>query len=326
MKESTPYQFNLSHLAWDLFCVASVIGIWPRFIEPRLVKTTSLTLPISNLPPDLKGLKILQFSDLHLSPKISDRFLKKVIKQIKELAPDLIVFTGDLLTESQLQQPERLREFLSQITAPLGCYAILGNHDYQQYVSVNKQGNYDLITRHRAPLKKGLKRLFVRPLLTGRILPKKGDLTVHSELKALLNQTSFKLLHNQTTLIPVKNSYLNLCGLGEYIAGQSDPRVAFANYNSAYPGILLAHNPDSIPALDNYPGQLILCGHTHGAQINLPWLWNKFTLLENQQFKRGLISYKERWVYVNRGLGGMTKFRWFSPPELTCFILGDTNG
>lgn len=109
---------------------------------------------------------------------------------------------------------------------------------------------------------------------------------------------------------------LNICGLGEHMAGKALPQEAYKNYDTNYPGLILVHNPDAIPRLKNYPGEVILCGHTHGAQINLPWMWRRFIVLENPRYKRGLLHENQRWIYINRGVGAVMNFRWFSVPEL----------
>ena len=143
----------------------------------------------------------------------------------------------------------------------------------------------------------------------------------HQELVELLKETPFKLLDNTTKVIPIKKSALNLIGIGEKMMGKCLPERAFEGYDRRYPGIVMAHNPDCISKLSSYPGDVILCGHTHGAQVNLPFLWKKFMLLENMKFKRGLFKEKEKWVYVNRGVGSTMPFRWFSIPEITTITL-----
>jgi predicted MPP superfamily phosphohydrolase len=79
-------------LFWDIWCIASVVGIWPRFIEPNLLDTARLALPIHNLPVELKGFKIVHLSDLHYHIGISPSFLNRLQNKIKALQPDLIFF------------------------------------------------------------------------------------------------------------------------------------------------------------------------------------------------------------------------------------------
>lgn len=308
-------------ILWDIGCAASLIGIWPRFIEPNLLKTTHLNLPIPKLSSDLNGFTILQFSDLHIDSRVSDFFLNKIRSRIRQLNPDCIVFTGDFLSCSVLDNPNRLIHFLSDLRAHYGSYAILGNHDYAQFVSVNDAGDYATIKKSSSLISKGFKRLFSQALPTGHIDPHSSLIENHETLLSSLEQTHFELLHNETKTIRIKDSLLNISGLGEYALGKTDPEKAFRKYQHGHPGIVLIHNPDAIPLLKNYPGEIILCGHTHGGQINLPWMWRKFTLMEHPEWKRGLKQWNNRWSYVNRGVGAVIPFRWFSVPELTMFTL-----
>lgn len=311
---------KIMHFFWNAWCIISVIGIWPRFIETRLLQISKINLK-NKWPSFLNGIKILQFSDLHLSENSDDSFLEKIIDRVKKISPDLIVFSGDFLSYANLDNPKRLKAFLNRFSAPLGCYAILGNHDYQEYASINDKGDYDVSPHTKIPLSRGFRRLFSSPTITARTTERAQSTPPKKELVKLLEETPFKLLYNQTQLIPIKNGFLNICGLGEHMLGQCLPDKAFKNYDKEYPGIVLSHNPDSIPYLKNYPGDIILCGHTHGGQINLPLLCRKFMLVENPQFKRGLFKINHKWVYVNRGVGSSMKFRWFSIPEISLFEL-----
>lgn len=307
---------------WDLWCISSVIGIWPRFIEPNLLSRTHLDLPIPDLSKDLIGIKILQFSDLHWSVKFSNSLLKKLIYKINDFEPDLILFTGDLLCRSKFEDRERLSHFFRSLRASTGCFAVLGNHDYEKFVTVNERGDYDLESDHSSSMiGKGFKRLFSSISLSKQMTDKVKAVYSHPQLREFFASVNFRLLENTSQLVPYKQGYINVCGLEEYTLGRLDPEKTFAHYDSKYPGLVLCHNPDAIPHLISYPGQVILCGHTHGGQVNLPWMWKKFTYLENVHFKRGIKKIGDKWVYINRGIGSVMKFRWFSLPEITFITL-----
>lgn len=314
---------KFAQFLWNTFCLSTIIGIWPRFIEPNILLTSKLKLPIPHIHPSLKGIKILQISDLHLNSSTSNHFLQKLLKKSQALKPDLIVFTGDFLCYAQLNDPQRLQTLLSKFHAPYGCFAILGNHDYNACVSINHQGDYDIIRPVASSLGRAFSRLIENITLTKNITDAARNIPLNINLLNLLKQTPFHLLHNETALIPIKDTFLNITGLGEYMLDRLDAENAFKNYNKGYPGITLLHNPDGIPSLKNYPGNIILCGHTHGGQVNLPWMWKKFTLLENMQFKKGLHQINDKWAYINRGIGGAMPFRWFSPPEILLLTLED---
>lgn len=316
---------HLGDFLWDLWCIVSVVGIWPRFIEPNLLAIKKLILKVPDLPLDLEGLKIVQFSDLHISPNIPSFYLDKVASAVKGLNPDLICFTGDFLCYSHLDDPDRLKTFLQKFHAPYGCYAILGNHDYAESISINEKGEYDILTDQQSMISKGIKRLFTMTKIAKKITPRVNAVGFHQELISILKNSPFQLLDNATKVITIKNSRLNLCGLGEYTLGRCQPEKAFKAWDKRYPGIILAHNPDSIPLLREYPGNIILCGHTHGGQVNLPWMWKKFTLLENMEFKYGLKKTGNKSAYINRGIGSVMHFRWFAMPEIFVLTLEKGN-
>lgn len=311
----------MQNFLWDLWCAGSVVGIWPRFIEPYLLKTKHLKIPFQNLPSQFRNFKIVQFSDLHFHAKIPDFFLKKLIQKISKLKPDIIVFTGDFLCRSQLEDEERLKAVLNALYAPYGCYAILGNHDYEKSVSINKWGNYSIVDSHSSNISGGFQRLFYPLEISKKRDPEVDQIDFHSKLLELLKKTTFTLLHNQTVQIPVGNSYINLAGVGEHMLGRVLAEKTFGHYASEYPGVVLAHNPDTIPSLMDFPGDLILCGHTHGGQINLPWISRKLTCLENPEFKKGLKRKRSKWIYISAGVGGMLPFRFLAMPEIVSITL-----
>lgn len=322
--KSTTHPFYFTDLLWDAWCIASIVGIWPRFIEPGLLETNRLNLRLPSLPSALKGLKIVQFSDLHLHRGMSDRFLNKLSGRIMSLNPDLIVFCGDFLCHAKTDNPERLKRFLNSLHAPHGCYAVLGNHDYEESVALNAKGEYDTAVAETSMIQKGFARLFTTPLLAKKTTPSALEIPPNGPLIELLKQTPFTLLHNANEVVAIKNAGLNICGLGEYTVGRTIPSEAFAKYDPRYPGIILLHNPDGIRLLEKCPGSLILCGHTHGGQVYLPWMWKRFTLLENMEYVRGVKHFKDKTIYISRGVGGVMTFRWRARPEILCITLGES--
>ena len=316
-----------SERLWDLLCFCSLIGIWPRWIEPQTLKITELKIPFVKLPKDLEGLRIVAFSDLHMRPTLSAAFLEKITRKIELLKPDLILFLGDFICYSNLDEPDRLRKFFCSFKAPYGCYAVLGNHDYAENVSINEEGFYDVVDPSKSSVfMRAWKRLSSKTKLKKTATPLVKNIALHQSLIALINSTPFTLLHNESKLIPIKGTYLNVCGIGEYLLQRALPDIAYKNYNSSFPGITLLHNPDGFPLLTSYPGNLVISWHTHGGQINLPWVGDKLAMLENPRFKKGLFFENEKWLYVNRGVAGAMPFRWFAPPEIVSITLENANG
>lgn len=297
----------------DLICLFSIIGIWPRFIEPKLLDCKYLNLPFPT------SLKIVQITDLHLQPLMNDRFLEKVLKKIEEFKPDMIVIVGDFICNGQVGDPERLKNFLQKLKVPV--YAVLGNHDYEKGIGINLQGDYDLLDDIPSPLFRGLQSIFTSNRITGKATDRTKNLAINSDLKKILNDLHIELLNNRTVQI----GGVNITGIEEYMAGKAKPEIAFQGYDRKLPGIVLAHNPDAFPRLRAYPGNLVLAGHTHGGQINLPWIRDRFSKREYPQYLSGYYEEAGKALYISRGLGGIFPFRFNARPELVCITLGEVS-
>jgi uncharacterized protein len=82
---------------------------------------------LQRLPTDLDGFSIAHLSDLHITGRIGLDFFREVARQTNSLRPDLIAVTGDIIDEIELL--DWLPGVFSQLSAPLGIYFVLGNHD-----------------------------------------------------------------------------------------------------------------------------------------------------------------------------------------------------
>lgn len=303
---------TIASAAWDLFCASTLLGIWPRFIEPKCLFTTHLEISFK-LPHKAPRLRIVQLSDVHINRASSEKFIEKIVKKVTALSPDLIALTGDFLCLGQLEAREKLSLLLEGLKAPLGVYAVLGNHDFTPPLIINAEGNYDVEEKPFSLIHRGWKLLFSRPMVSGKVTRRARRAKPHPLLLELFKQAHIELLDNRTVQV---GGLFNLTGLGEHMAGQARPEIAFEGYRSDLSGIVLVHNPDTFPALKLYPGELVLSGHTHGGQINLPLLWKRFTLLENPRYKSGFFQEGDKRLYVSRGLGSALSFRLNAPPEI----------
>ncbi len=93
------------------------------------VEISKQDFQLPGLPANWDGLSILHVSDLHFIGTISQEYFAEVLRHGQELRSDMVVFTGDLLDDQSLTA--WLPETLGQLQAPLGCYFILGNHDWE---------------------------------------------------------------------------------------------------------------------------------------------------------------------------------------------------
>ncbi len=96
--------------------------------EPRRPRLERLSLRFPNLPPALDGLRIGQLSDLHLGHRYSAENTRWAVAQMCDEAPELLALTGDLV--SYTRNIADLPGLLAPLRAPLGIYAVPGNHDH----------------------------------------------------------------------------------------------------------------------------------------------------------------------------------------------------
>jgi uncharacterized protein len=117
-----PLGFNLG-----LNVIGFLLVFWGVWVEPHRIKTTYQELSSAKLPAGFK-LRLLHLADLHLE-RITAREIQ-LLQLIKDLSPDLILFSGDFLNLSYLKDAkalEDLHEVLKQWQTPLGAYAVTGS-------------------------------------------------------------------------------------------------------------------------------------------------------------------------------------------------------
>jgi predicted MPP superfamily phosphohydrolase len=238
-----------------------------------------ITLKLPKLPPSMRGLKILQISDIHAgSFDNHEAVLRGVQKAIAE-EPHLIVFTGDLVNNHS----EEILPFLdifSQLRAPMGVYSTLGNHDYGDYVqwpsAEAKAANLQRLKNYHARM-------------------------------------GWKMLNNEHVVFTHDDGSLALLGVENWSAKPQFPK--YGNLAAAYRDmpedvdvkILLSHDPSHWDAQVR-PGysdiDLMLAGHTHGMQfgIEIPgFKWSPVQYVYKEW--AGLYQEGSQYLYVNRGYG-----------------------
>jgi predicted MPP superfamily phosphohydrolase len=103
--------------------------LYSFYAERNWLEINEVDLHMPKIPQSFDGLKLVHFSDLHLGFYFEVRDLERVVEIINLQQPDIICFTGDLIDEVYDYFPEMI-PILKKLKAPLGKYAIVGNHDY----------------------------------------------------------------------------------------------------------------------------------------------------------------------------------------------------
>ena len=123
-------------------CCCLIVGLlgllfvgWSVFHEPGTLVLREHTLAPPGWPRSLDGLKIALLADLHVgSPRNGVQRMRRLVEQTNRERPDLILLAGDFVIHGVVGgtyvEPERIAAILSKLSAPLGVFAVLGNHDW----------------------------------------------------------------------------------------------------------------------------------------------------------------------------------------------------
>jgi predicted MPP superfamily phosphohydrolase len=109
---------------------SAITGLYAWQVEPFRLEFVQKKMPIKNLPGMLRGKILMQISDMHAGRTDKD-FLIRSLKEAQGYRPDIVVYTGDFITENGGVEFDELNEVLDhKVTGKIGTVGILGNHDY----------------------------------------------------------------------------------------------------------------------------------------------------------------------------------------------------
>jgi len=107
-----------------------LIGSYPVFIERAVVVVSHYRIAVPHLPQPFDGLRLVHLTDLHYGPLMSLGMIERVVARANRIARDAPLCTGDYVHRRDPADIDRVWPILAQLTAPLGVYATLGNHDH----------------------------------------------------------------------------------------------------------------------------------------------------------------------------------------------------
>lgn len=110
-----------------VLAVSWLVIFYGSFVEPRLLVVRETTIALADQPTET--LKVAVVSDLHLGPYKGEEWARRVTAAVNAQQPDLILLAGDFIF-NDASQANKL-EPLKDLKAPLGVYAVTGNHEYE---------------------------------------------------------------------------------------------------------------------------------------------------------------------------------------------------
>ena len=258
---------------WGLLALIlpPVLIAYGSFIERNCFRVKEITIRTENIPEAFDGYRIVHISDIHArSFSGREKHLQRAMDKINGLAPDMIAFTGDLITMT----PDELDSHslaLSSLKAADGVFSVLGNHDYSMYSDASPEARQ----KHMETLITAEKELGWDLLMDENRIIRRGA--------------------DSIAVIGVQNT-----SPSRHFPSKGDLSMASKGSDGMF-RILLSHDPMHWEAEilgQDYP--LTLSGHTHAMQLSLLG-WSPSSLMFKQY--RGLYTRNGQSLHVNPGLG-----------------------
>ncbi len=245
---------------------------------------------------ELRPMRIVVLSDVHAGGWwMTRKILADLIDRSNEQQPDLAIFAGDAIADRAL--PFRtlsltvIAEEIARFEAPLGTFAVLGNHDWKDD-PVGRKSGFRTCRAWTALEAAGV------PVLDNRSVELGGTWLVGVDSRRA-------------------RAPLDMPGL-------DDPDAAFAGVPNGSPAILVAHEPDIFA--EDARATLQISGHTHGGQI-APFGWTpRIPSDYGSRYAWGHIVEAGRHLVVSGGAGFVLfPLRVGRPPEITVIDIGERN-
>ncbi|HJX71811.1 MAG TPA: metallophosphoesterase [Bacteroidales bacterium] len=290
-----PFGF-FTYTGLGLAIILFILLVYGALLGRFFFKTEKITLGFSNLPVSFNNFRIVQISDIHLGSWYrKEKKMAAAVSLVNGLAPDLILFTGDLVNNFS-EETNGWNNILKKTSARYGKFSILGNHDYGDYWDwkneAEKQENIQLLYR------------------------------AHENM-------GFRLLLNQAETIGINGHEIGIIGVENWgkppFEQYGDLRKAIADLKPVPFKILLSHDPSHWQAEvhEKTDISLTLSGHTHAMQFGFKigrYQWSPVKYI--YKLWSGLYGNNGQYLYVNRGLGSLGfPGRIGMRPEITCITL-----
>ena len=230
---------------------------------------------IHDLPAHLEGMRILHLSDIHLRHHVTLDDLTDVLTAAAPFKPDIVLVTGDVADDLKVL-PEALK-LISELDAPLGAWACLGNHEYFRGIGqvrrIYDKSPVPLLVNKGTSLEMGAGRLFIAGLDDPRMMRSLDADFFPDSLKEALNDVATE----------------------EFI-------------------LVMSHRPYALNYAPEKGVNLILAGHTHGGQVGVN---NRsiFESALHDSYLWGHYQRGNSHLYTSSGTGHWFPFRLGCPPE-----------
>lgn len=260
------------------------------FIEPRLITVSDVPIALAGDRVLSSPIKIALISDFHAGPYKKEKWIQRVIRDLKRLAPDAVLIAGDFVyTDDGTDELDHLAP-IAELAKKIPTIAVLGNHDTglgDEYYFIERPDGAEKIIK-------------------------------------TLTAAGVTVLQNEQVILESGPRRIAVAGLAEFRTGRSNHLNALRGIPPEVPRIVLSHNPGNIRLLDPRSVDLVLAAHTHGGQVRLPLLppLVRIPTPLGQRFDHGLFYVNGLPLFITRGIGESgPRTRLFAPPEIVILTL-----
>jgi uncharacterized protein len=254
-------------------------------VEPYWLQVVRRELPLPGLPDALDGLTVLHLSDFHTRP--GDVRGHRLVAAAARLGADVVALTGDYGDVPGYAGDAAA--LLAPLRGRLGTFAVLGNHDAD-----------------------------VAP----HVSPHRFSRESSNRVGALLEANGATVLVDESVRLDLGHAHLWIVGLDDPHTFHDDPSRAFDGVPDAEPAVVLAHSWEPAIPLERQGPTLVLCGHTHGGQVRLPFQDAPHTNTHRRPTRAGgLFQVDGMPVHISHGLGGSRTLRFLVRPQAVIFSL-----
>lgn len=263
--------------------------------DRKNVEVREVEVPIKGLPDGFDGLKIVQITDVHIGCLDGAReYLNRLVDISNSYNPDIVMLTGDLINVAAWEA-EGTEGALNEVTARIGKYAVLGNHDYGKYYKWDcAQDSIDNL----------------------------------EAVKNIYRNFDFDLLLNENRVLARGEDTLVVAGIEN--CGE-EPFPCYGDMDASLSGVegkpvlLLSHDPSTWKShVLQYENVLMtFSGHTHAAQMGIEVGDFKFSPAQFLYDEwDGLYEQDGKYLFISRGVGYVgLAFRLGMRPEITVLKL-----
>ena len=284
---SRPRRRAILALAAIIVAAAAVAVAAYSYFETYRVEVKEYTFSSPDVPAAFDGTRIVLLTDVHRSFYFSERRLAGLVDRTNALKPDLVVLGGDYVYGSKILEIEAFAQF-ARLSAPLGTFAVLGNHDYA----------------HPG-----------------------GDINDPKSAIEAARQAGIPALDNDGVWIERSGQRFRLGGVSDLAQGHPNVALALDGAGANDLVLLASHQPDFAEQIRPGAVDLVLSGHTHGGQITFFGLWAPLSASAyGQKYRTGMISDGATTVIVSNGVGTiLPPLRFFARPQIVVVTLKRTD-